>query len=140
MKQILLYTLLLGTIVSGRAQSFNYDFHEYWSTDQILTGAATLSLGSVVRTTVEDLTGSKALGVVSSAITGAAIGYAKDKWDHRNTGPNYVPKWNDTAVGAMGGAVGGFTLRFDIFTGGRATHKSGFGNRKRVAKFKRRKY
>ncbi len=131
-------TMLLYTTTTN-AQA--YDFDQYWTTDQIATGVVGLGIGSFVGTFVEQKTRSRILGAVSGAVIAGSIGFAKDKWDHKNTGPNYIPKWNDTASAALGGAIGGFAIQvpLDNLFRPRAWSKSGFNNRHNKRKFRKRR-
>lgn len=107
-----------------------------FTSDQILTFGAGAFAGGFAGAFVKDKTNSKFLGLLTGAIVGAGIGYAKDRWDMQNNSaiPNPSAPYNDTLAASLGGALGGFTITINF--GGRKNSKAGYNGRY----FKKRKH
>ena len=136
--KLLMLALVISSMVSAQLTTVlpTNEKVPTFTSDQIITFVGAGGVGAVVGGVVENATNSRFLGMVSGAIVGAGMGYAKDKWDMKNNTaiPNHFAPYNDTLAGAFGGAIGG-TITIRINLGGRRNSKSGFNGRY----FKRRR-
>ena len=141
---IMLYT------VAGNAQD-NYDFtYTQWEQElqgkpfnqqQYITAGASVIGGGLIRTFIENQTGSKFAGIVAGAVIPGFIGMLVDVNDQRQLTHydlgNTPYAYNDAVAGLAGGLVGSFSIKFNI--GGRKNSKRGFNSRYSTKKRRKRR-